>query len=110
MTSGFTGERARDQTAFPPRPETSSQDCPPSTVLYTPEVHGRSPSIPAYQVPVDRGSTSSACRVPDNCPLNGMLVQEAPPFEEVNRRPLCAPAITNPGNFGTTRTNSASPP
>src|SRR5579863_457819 len=39
-----------------------------------------------------------------------MLVQEAPPFDEVNRRPLCVPAMTNPRDCGTTRTSSASPP
>ena len=40
MTSGFDGQRARDQTALPFVPGSSFQDCPASTVLYTPDVHG----------------------------------------------------------------------
>src|SRR5579863_2814448 len=66
--------------------------------------------MPAYQVPADRGSTSSACSTPVSCPSNGRLLHDAPPFVEENRRPLCAPAITKPRDFGTARTSSASPP
>src|ERR1700733_6308055 len=110
MTSGFVGQSASAQIALPLVPGNSFHDWPASTVLYTPEVHGRSPSIPAYQVPVDRGSTSSACRTPVSCPSNGRLLQDAPPFVEENNRPLCAPAITKPRDFGTTLTSSASPP
>src|SRR5579863_8033354 len=110
MTSGFVGQRARAQTAFPLVPGRSFHDWPASTVLYTPDVHGWSPSMPAYQVPGDRGSTSSAWRTPVSCPSNGRLLQDAPPFVEEKRRPLCAPATTTPRDFGTTRTNSASPP
>src|SRR5580692_12934120 len=110
MTPGFVGQSASAQTAFPRVPGSSFHDWPASTVLYTPEVHGWSPSMPAYHVPVDRGSTSSACRTPVSCPSNGRLLQDAPPFVEENNKPLCAPAITKPRVFGTTRTSSASPP
>ncbi len=88
ITSGFAGNSASDQTALPLLPASSVQVLPPFVVLY----NARGPRMVAFHTGVPGAGRPridfERVQGAVNCPSNGILVQEAPPFDESKQQAI----------------------